>query len=122
MEIDRLRVETMTVLLAVSIPRTQTVVLKCYFSLKETRDSGEKMADSKSVAENDKKGLEYVVSQIRRKLSKTVRIISKRLPVHPKISLGKDGTVGASITIIIILINQICLNLSAQNELITFRM
>ena len=47
------------------------------------------MADSKSVAENNKKGLEYIVSQIPRKLSKTVRIISKRLPVHLKISLGK---------------------------------
>ena len=47
------------------------------------------MADFKSVAENNKKGLEYIVSQIPRKLSKTVRIISKRLPVHLKISLGK---------------------------------
>ena len=61
------------------------------------------MADSKSVAENNEKGLEYIVSQIPRNLSKTVRIISKRLPVHLKISLGKDGTVGASIMIIIIL-------------------
>ena len=64
------------------------------------------MANSKSVAENDKMSLEYLVYQIPRKLSKTVRTTSKNFTAHlKKISLAKNERTGASVMIIVILMD-----------------